>query len=443
MALLKDGEDALVRAALREDLEFLAWNYVVRRSALHSSLASVLVSPAVDSETVQFLLAQVHSSWLGRRASSWAVSLLTPFMSLTDANGLLDRGHMLVLTGHCVRRLMAMAAVTAAAPHRPPAAELSPLVAATAAPVGDSGSASAASASSAASAAGAADAPDATDAPDAAGAASAAGVVAAASAAGEVAVVLAEQPASTTSAAVTMAAAAADPASAPFGPAAPPRAADQDGLQARSHVSSTLHTLKRGRPHLRLLDVGAGDGAATLSLATALGVEPEHVTATEASAPMVRALQGRGFRALHTTSLSEGALAGSGLFDVVSVLNVLDRADDPAGLVADVRRLLAPGGVAIFAVVLPFRALVEDGAEKRRPRRPLRLPRAALLPGVEFEASASMVYATAFEPAGFRPLAFSSVPYLCEGDGVSRLFSLRDAVFVLEPVPRSCSGTPV
>ncbi|KAA0161149.1 hypothetical protein FNF31_03990 [Cafeteria roenbergensis] len=240
-----------------------------------------------------------------------------------------------------------------------------------------------------------------------------------------------------------MAAAAADPASAPFGPAAPPRAADQDGLQARSHVSSTLHTLKRGRPHLRLLDVGAGDGAATLSLATALGVEPEHVTATEASAPMVRALQGRGFRALHTTSLSEGALAGSGLFDVVSVLNVLDRADDPAGLVADVRRLLAPGGVAIFAVVLPFRALVEDGAEKRRPRRPLRLPRAALLPGVEFEASASMVYATAFEPAGFRPLAFSSVPYLCEGDGVSRLFSLRDAVFVLEPVPRSCSGTPV
>ena len=40
-------------------------------------------------------------------------------------------------------------------------------------------------------------------------------------------------------------------------------------------------------------------------------------------------------------------------------MNLLDRCDKPMTLLRDASELLAPGGVLLLAVVLPFRPLVE------------------------------------------------------------------------------------
>jgi len=387
--------DSPAPALVRSELEYLAWNYCVVASRLHPRLASVYVPADFDEETVGFVQAQTQAWWLDRRARAMAADVLLPFMSLTDVNGILGRGHMLVLTSDLTRRLVRAASLAA----------------------GSQGSAGV---------------PE----PLEAGAAAARTLA------------RAEEPAATA--------------------AGPPATRPHSRGWSRSRRDS-------GR---RLLDIGAGDGAATSRVLAALDVRPDDVVATEASAPMVRALAARGFEAIETTRLDEGPLAEPGQFDVVLALNVLDRTDDPAALLGDVRRHLAPGGVAVVAVVLPFRPMVEDGATKRDPAVPLRLPRAAATPGVAFEDSATMLLAHAIHPAvsarggitdgwprahplclltlrpahpallpsqGLEPVAFTSVPYLCEGDGRATLFALRDAVFVLracEPVAPPGVGVP-
>ena len=51
--------------------------------------------------------------------------------------------------------------------------------------------------------------------------------------------------------------------------------------------------------------------------------------------------------------------------------------------------------------------------------------------GVTFEAQVSSVIEHVLRPAGFRVLAFTRLPYLCEGDLEHSFYTLDDAVFVL------------
>ena len=48
-------------------------------------------------------------------------------------------------------------------------------------------------------------------------------------------------------------------------------------------------------------------------------------------------------------------------YDVISMLNLLDRMEDPLKLLNDVRLSLKPGGTAIVAIVLPYDPYVEKG----------------------------------------------------------------------------------
>lgn len=164
------------------------------------------------------------------------------------------------------------------------------------------------------------------------------------------------------------------------------------------------------RAAFRMLDVGAGDGAVTVSVCRALRVGLDHVVATEASAPMARALRARGIHAVETCSLEHEDVLRHAPYDIITVFNVLDRADDPAALLRQVRTLLKPRtGLLVVAVVLPFRPMVEDGSSKRAPARPLLLPPAVAVPGVSFETSANGLESHAFLPAVSQDCALCGV----------------------------------
>eukprot|EP00277_Geminigera_cryophila_P019053 CAMPEP_0179447048 /NCGR_PEP_ID=MMETSP0799-20121207/30775_1 /TAXON_ID=46947 /ORGANISM="Geminigera cryophila, Strain CCMP2564" /LENGTH=300 /DNA_ID=CAMNT_0021237263 /DNA_START=160 /DNA_END=1062 /DNA_ORIENTATION=- len=177
---------------------------------------------------------------------------------------------------------------------------------------------------------------------------------------------------------------------------------------------------------LRLLDVGAGDGQVTAELAPLFG----EVLATEVSLPCVRAIRKRGIACERTADLST---LGSRHFDVVACLNVLDRCSRPLDLLADLCRLTEPrSGRVLLAVVLPFSPWVECGGMGRRKRPEQHL---ALNPRAQWEEAVKELSSLVLQPAGFEILKISRVPYLCQGDASSSVYTLDDAVFVLRLSP--------
>ena len=195
-------------------------------------------------------------------------------------------------------------------------------------------------------------------------------------------------------------------------------------------------------PSSLLLDIGSGAGTVTHALASALGLsDGSRVTALESSAPLRRELGRRwGFRA--AASLSE--LDPRERFQAVSLLNVLDRVDDPAGLLRSAASRLDPaGGLLVCAVVLPFRGSVQLPGDRRRPpRRPLQLRRASGHTRGFGRAAAAFVDAAleALRQGGGGAeggrrdaslLAWTRLPYLSSSDVGRTHYSLDDAVFVL------------
>jgi len=241
-----------------------------------------------------------------------------------------------------------------------------------------------------------------------------------------------------------------------------------------------------------LLDLGAGDGSVTKQL-LALGFDRSKSVTTEVSQPMVARLRSLGVRAVQTELPSQDEFPRGGCFDVVAMLNLLDRCDDPSGMLLAAKRLVRPqthlpyhrglagvdrlgtseaprivpsddlspaldsldrghaqdsasgdlgskhecgpghAGLILVAVVLPFRPFVEDGAARRPPRLPLQVGRAND-PRLSQEAMAAEFQEHVLAKAGLRTLVYSRVPYLCEGDGLVDFYTLPDTLFVCESV---------
>jgi SAM-dependent methyltransferase len=190
----------------------------------------------------------------------------------------------------------------------------------------------------------------------------------------------------------------------------------------------------RGGGGAALLDVGAGDGDVTARLAPLFC----RVEATEVSWPMVARLTARGFRARRTGSL---AALPAGAYDVVSLLNLLDRADAPLALLCDAARLVRPGGRVLVALVLPFGEFVEDGARRRAPRAPLEGMRGARCgDGASFEASLAAFVERVLPRAGLAVEALARAPYLCRGDARRPFYVLSDAILVLRRADEAAAG---
>ncbi|KNC85458.1 hypothetical protein SARC_02363 [Sphaeroforma arctica JP610] len=182
-----------------------------------------------------------------------------------------------------------------------------------------------------------------------------------------------------------------------------------------------------------LLDIGAGDGAVTALLAPQF----DHVTATEVSPVMVWRLGRLGFENINTGTLNHPQLEGR-TYDVVSLLNVLDRCHNPMKILHDIKKFLKPDtGRLLIAVVLPFKPIVEEGTSWITPKDSI--PKEALRTTPKccnngrnnWEEWIPWLINTYFTPAGFKVDRFTRTPYLCSGDSIQPFYVIQDAVFVL------------
>lgn len=172
-------------------------------------------------------------------------------------------------------------------------------------------------------------------------------------------------------------------------------------------------------PWNSLLDLGAGDGAITAHIAQLF----EKVYTTDISAPMRWALQKRKYIVLDVEKWHES----NGPFDVILALNLLDRCDKPNTLLRQLKSSLAPGGRLIIALVLPFSGYVEVGG--RGDHKPSEyLP----IKGSGIDGQIASLIDRVFSPLGLNCLAWSKLPYLCEGDLAQAYYFLNDYIFVLE-----------
>nr|XP_033324405.1 methyltransferase-like protein 9 isoform X1 [Megalopta genalis]XP_033324406.1 methyltransferase-like protein 9 isoform X1 [Megalopta genalis] len=182
-----------------------------------------------------------------------------------------------------------------------------------------------------------------------------------------------------------------------------------------------MDTSRFSGPWNSLIDLGAGDGATTAHVAHLF----EKVYATDISAPMRWALAKRKFTVLDVEKWHE-----AGPFNVILCLNLLDRCDRPNTLLRRLKMSLAPGGRLVVALVLPFTPYVEVG--ERADHKPSEyLP----VKGNGLEGQIASLVDRVFAPLGLRCLAWSKLPYLCEGDLGQAYYFLDDVVFILEAQP--------
>jgi len=174
-----------------------------------------------------------------------------------------------------------------------------------------------------------------------------------------------------------------------------------------------------GLPELaRLLDIGAGRGDVTAQL----GALFSSVTVTETSRPMRKRLEKAGYQVIAGDYAERPA--SSDRYDVVSLLNVLDRCDKPLSLLATARAALVPGGKLLVALVLPYRPFVYESGVARSPSE--RLP----LSSDVFERAAREFIDLVLPPLGLTLETVSRAPYLSGGDAERPLYELDDLILV-------------
>lgn len=165
----------------------------------------------------------------------------------------------------------------------------------------------------------------------------------------------------------------------------------------------------------RWIDLGAGDGRPTESLIQHF----DESFATEQSPTMRWRLQERGFRVLELDKWQEQS------YDLITAMNLIDRIDQPNQLLRDIRSALAPDGLVLLAIVLPYRPCYENGTSFGAPSEELSIT------GSSIEEQVNSLVADVLRPAGFALLRWTRVPYLCEGDLHRDFFRLNDIVMVL------------
>jgi SAM-dependent methyltransferase len=173
----------------------------------------------------------------------------------------------------------------------------------------------------------------------------------------------------------------------------------------------------------RWLDIGAGSGDVTTRLVPLAG----SLECTEASVHMARRLRKRGlpcWRGLVGEGAPGDPLTGGEPFDVISLLNVLDRAARPRSLLASVVRALPAGGTLLLATPLPYAPFFYHGAATRDPEERLRVE------AEDWEGALLELWQNELGPLGLELCAVTRLPYLSGGDVQHPAYVLDDAVLV-------------
>jgi SAM-dependent methyltransferase len=189
---------------------------------------------------------------------------------------------------------------------------------------------------------------------------------------------------------------------------------------------------------LLLLDVGAGDGNITSQISSRF-----HTTvAVETSIPMGKRLQERGYiTSTDPEIIFDPTRIGSQCYDLVMLLNVLDRADKPISLLKGLKALIKPQtGRLLLGVVLPWCPFVESGKKQKIPSEQLPMEGGLCKEGATFERSVTILCRDVLIPLGFEIERWTRLPYISEGDSHQDIYILDDAVFVLKVAENSSSN---
>ena len=112
-------------------------------------------------------------------------------------------------------------------------------------------------------------------------------------------------------------------------------------------------------------------------------------------------------------------------YDVICALNLLDRCRHPLTLLDQMKDALKPDGLILIALVSPFRPYVESTAD-HHPEEVLPIQ------GKTLEEQVTSLIRLVLRPKGFRVVAWSKVPYLCEGDLERTFYHLTDILVALK-----------
>jgi SAM-dependent methyltransferase len=219
--------------------------------------------------------------------------------------------------------------------------------------------------------------------------------------------------------------------------------ASEAQLRALIHASAPPRPPSGPAAPLSLLDVGSGTGTETAKLSRVLRIDAVRVTCVETSAPLRSTLRSLGFQT--SSSMPAPRVLGarrpdtSSSFSHAALLNVLDRCDDPHGLLAATIERLRPGGVLLLAIVLPFRPLVYYGRvgagwgspASRQPRRPLDVKMPPHRGPFELQA-ASVMEAVLRRHPHLTLAGWTKLPYVSSGDTVYTHYTVDMALMVFQ-----------
>jgi SAM-dependent methyltransferase len=171
----------------------------------------------------------------------------------------------------------------------------------------------------------------------------------------------------------------------------------------------------------RLLDVGAGSGDVTCRLAPLV----DSIECTEASRFMARRLRRRGFPCW-LGRVGEGAegdpLGKAGKYDVIALLNVIDRTVRPRSLITAAVAHLPAGGALLLSTPLPYQPFFYAGGISRDPEERLKIHAAG------WEEALVELWRHELEPLGLTLGAVTRTPYLSGGDAQHPAYVLDSAV---------------
>jgi SAM-dependent methyltransferase len=189
-----------------------------------------------------------------------------------------------------------------------------------------------------------------------------------------------------------------------------------------------LRLLEAARPSAlggRLLDVGAGSGDVTTRLSPLV----DSVSCTETSRYMARRLRQRAFPCW-LGRVGENApgdpLTSEPPFDLIALLNVIDRAHRPRALLRAVVAALPPRGLLMLSTPLPYEPFYYDGALTREPEEKLGIT------AERWEDALVELWTNELAPLGLELRALTRLPYLSGGDVEHPAYVLDDAVLVCE-----------
>lgn len=171
-------------------------------------------------------------------------------------------------------------------------------------------------------------------------------------------------------------------------------------------------------PVARLLDVGSGSG----DVLDQLRPLARHVVALETAPRAAARLRRRGIDC-RTLDLSTDALSEAP-FELVSLMNVLDRAARPRTLLAAARDLLATGGRLLISTPIPIRPHVHAAGGTADPDEWIEGD------GATFEAALERFAETVLAPLGLTIERWTRAEYWSAGDVDAPDYRLDAAVMV-------------